>query len=721
MVGQTIAHYRIVGKLGAGGMGVVYSAEDTRLGRLVAIKFVSAGLAGDRNAVERFRIEARAASALNHANICTIHDFGEHEGRPFIAMELMKGRTLRERLDSGPLKIPQVVDLGIQIADALAAAHSEGIIHRDIKPANLFLTERGPVKILDFGLAKLMPRRISSEGTAAVTSRGSDQLTTLGATLGTVSYMSPEQAAGEDLDGRTDIFSLGIVLYECATGRPPFSGKTAAVVLSAILNRAPVAPSIVSPDTPPRLEEVINNCLEKDRELRYQAAADLRAELKRVKRDLDSAQSRSTGGVEDQAEDQAEVQKGLTPAGTSRRHGVTPGVPPTPGPAGTYRRSALIVGGVVLSVALAIASYWLWPRPTVQEGPRDASLNPGGAGVTSEAAIRSQLDLAVAKLEAGDLRAALVSADDVLQAVPNHAAASDIRDRAQAQIARLDAALARTRRSLAAGDAAGAAKALEEARAITRTAPEIADLSAQLVAQFTGQAEAARQSARPPRSPALPAPAGRGEAAASASAQAAEQTRPLQPAAARAETGLAPVRTEPPVAIEPAPAGAQPTPPGPAERSVDVAARRPASAAAAPADRPADPTRSPAQAAAAPVAPPRAPDVAAPSTEDDDAAIRRVVATYARAIETKSVALFRTAKPNLSAEEERRLTAAFSGPSQRVDVTILSIERRGDRASIRLNRRDTIDAAGRQRTAESRQTMTLTRARNGWVIDEIGQ
>ena len=717
MVGQTIAHYRIVGKLGAGGMGVVYSAEDTRLGRLVAIKFVSAGLAGDRNAVERFRIEARAASALNHANICTIHDFGEHEGLPFIAMELMKGRTLRERLDSGPLKIPQVVDLGIQIADALAAAHSEGIIHRDIKPANLFLTERGPVKILDFGLAKLMPRRISSEGTAAVTSRGSDQLTTLGATLGTVSYMSPEQAAGEDLDGRTDIFSLGIVLYECATGRPPFSGKTAAVVLSAILNRAPVAPSIVSPDTPPRLEEVINNCLEKDRELRYQAAADLRADLKRVKRDLDSAQSRSTRGVEDQAEDQ----KGLTPAGTSRRHGVTPGVPPTPGPAGTYRRGALIVGGVVLSVALAIASYWLWSRPTMQEGLRDASQDAGGAGAISEEAVRGRLELAAARLAAGDPRAALVSADDVLQAVPNHAAASDIRDRAQAQIARLDAALARTRRSLAAGDAAGAAKALEEARAITRTAPEIADLSAQLVAQFTGQAEAARQSARPPRSPALPAPPGRGEAAASASAQAAEQTRLLEPAAARAETGLAPVRTEPPVAIEPAPAGAQPTPSGPAERSVEVAARRPASAAAAPADRPADPTRSPAQAAAAPVAPPRAPDVAAPSTEDDDAAIRRVVATYARAIETKSVALFRTAKPNLSAEEERRLTAAFSGPSQRVDVTILSIERRGDRASIRLNRRDTIDAAGRQRTAESRQTMTLTRARNGWVIDEIGQ
>lgn len=696
MVGQTIAHYRIVGQLGSGGMGVVYSAEDTRLGRPVAIKFVSAALAGDRQAVERLRIEARAASALNHPNICTIYDFGEHEGRPYIAMELMKGRTLRDRLDSGPLKIQQVVDLGTQIADALAAAHSEGIIHRDIKPANLFLTERGPVKILDFGLAKLLPRRISSEASAAVTAGGSDQLTTLGVTVGTVSYMSPEQAAGEDLDGRTDIFSLGIVLYECATGRPPFSGKTAAVVLSAILNRAPVAPSVLSPDTPPRLEDVINNCLEKDRELRYQAAADLRADLKRVRRDLDSAHSRSTGSVEDQED--------LKPAATTRPHGVMSAVQPTPIPADTRRRNALVVGGVVLSVALGVASYWLWPRPTIQEGARDASQDTGGVGTTSEAAVQSRLDLATARLGARDLRAALAYAEDVLKAVPNHAAASDIRDRAQAQIARLEAALARTRRSLATGDAEGAARALEEARAITPMAPEIADLSAELVGQFKGQAETARQSARSPRLPALPAPPGREGASVRGSEQAPGQASPPPPVTARAETALAPVRTVPPAAIEPAAAGAQPTPtpPVPAERSVE-ATRPPAPAASAPAGRP------PALEAASPIA------------EDFEAAIRSVVATYARAIETKSVALFRTAKPNLSAEEERRLAAAFRGPSQRLDVTILSIERRGDQASIRLSRRDTIDAAGRQRTTESQQTMTLTRTGSGWVIVEIGQ
>ncbi len=250
MVGQTISHYRIVGQLGAGGMGVLYSAEHTLLGRSVAIKFVSAELAGDRHAVERLRVEARAASALNHANICTIHDFGDHEGRPFIVMELMKGQTLRERLLSGPLKIAQIVDMGIHIADALDAAHSQGIVHRDIKPANLFLTDRGQVKILDFGLAKLLPQHGALETTETpVTARG--------AAVGTVWYMSPEQATGEELDGRSDVFSFGIVLYECVTGHPPFTGRTAAVVHSAILNRAPTPPIVFNPEMPLRLMEVI--------------------------------------------------------------------------------------------------------------------------------------------------------------------------------------------------------------------------------------------------------------------------------------------------------------------------------------------------------------------------------------------------------------------------------------------------------------------------------
>ena len=238
MIGRTISHYRILAQLGAGGMGVVYRAEDVRLGREVAVKFVSHDFADDEQAVQRLRSEARAASALNHPNVCTIYDVGEVDGHPFIVMELIKGSTLRDRLDSGPLKIHQIVDIGIQIADALHSTHSDGIIHRDIKPGNIFLTTQEHVKVLDFGLAKLT---VDVEG--ANTRGATLDRTAAGVTLGTIAYMSPEQASGEQLDGRTDLFSLGVVLYECATGRHPFSGQTTAVTLAAILNRPPVAPA----------------------------------------------------------------------------------------------------------------------------------------------------------------------------------------------------------------------------------------------------------------------------------------------------------------------------------------------------------------------------------------------------------------------------------------------------------------------------------------------
>src|SRR5262245_37055743 len=287
MIGRTISHYKILGHLGSGGMGVVYSAEDVRLGRPVGLKFVSEEMAKDGLAMGRLRAEARAASALNHPGICTIYDVGEFEERPYIVMELLTGQTLRDKLLNGALKVSQILDVGIQVSDALDAAHAKDIIHRDIKPANLFVTDRGQVKILDFGLAKTsQPYDREAASTAA-----HSNLTPEGVALGTVAYMSPEQASGEALDGRSDLFSLGVVLYECATGRPPFTGKTPALVLSAILNKAPVAPMILNPELPPKLQDAITNCLEKDPELRYQAAAGLRADLRRIRRDIESGHS----------------------------------------------------------------------------------------------------------------------------------------------------------------------------------------------------------------------------------------------------------------------------------------------------------------------------------------------------------------------------------------------------------------------------------------------
>jgi serine/threonine protein kinase len=706
MIGQTLSHYRILGALGAGGMGVVYLAEDERLGRQVAVKLLPSDAVKNQQALDRFRLEARTASSLSHPGICAIYDIGVHESAPYIVMELLRGETLRERVARGPLKIADVLDIGIQLADALGVAHDQGIVHRDIKPANIFVGDKLRVKILDFGLAKLAREQQDQAAAAEVTAaagppRFDNNLTTPGTAIGTVSYMSPEQARGEEVDSRTDIFSLGVVLYEMVTGRQAFVGSTSAVVFDAILNRAPMSPVLLNPDTPPRLQEAINSALEKERDLRYQHAADLEADLKRIRRDL---QSGATASVRHAGSESVVAQPiasptantTLTPpvtAPTTAASAAQPGPGSGPSPAAGRGRWWGLAG--LVGAGAVVAALWLPSGGRVPATGPDQEVQ-----VAAEEVRRARV-----RFDARDYRAALAEATAALTHDPGSAEAAKIKGDAEARLAELEGLLEQASRAIADNDGVQAAGLLARAQELAPGDGRVAEVAARL-----REVEPPRRAeVRPEPRPLPPPPAARQE----------QPTSPpvrTGPAAGIGPPPATPPPLPPPVVIAPPPVVTAPPPTVPPPPAVPTpepakAERRPEPEVETPPPAPA-----PARAAEPPAPAP------APARESDDAAIRRAIGTYERAIESKDLALFRSVRPDLSADEERRLRASFEQVTrQQIDIRIETITVTGDTATARLARQDTVDMGGRSQTSRSTQTLRLARRNADWIIVELGR
>ena len=632
MIGRAISHYRVLSTLGSGGMGVVYLAEDERLGRQVALKFLPADSAASPQALERFRVEARAASSLSHPGICAIFDIGDDQGTPYIVMEALKGESLRDRINRGPLKVVDLLDIAIQLADALDAAHSQGIIHRDIKPSNIFVGDKHRTKILDFGLAKLAQSSTSlssgSETRALNSTRR--ELTMPGSALGTVSYMSPEQARGEEVDTRTDLFSLGVVLYEMATGIQAFGGSTQAIIFDAILNRTPQPISHINPLIPPRLESLITTALEKERDLRHQHASDLEAELKRIRRDLESSQL------------VAATRTTVAPAADGRSATTRFSTQTTT----TSRRSWVLVGsGALVVMALAVTGFNLWSNTPSRVAVAPAANTPPAASPVA----------------------------------PSDAAAP-------------------------------ATEPTPPPAAVATPAPEpVAPPKPQ------NTAPPARPTPQP-QQPVRPTP----EPRSGAERPAQPTTTPTPPSRPNADlpaTGTVGVQAPPASPVQTPPQASQPAPTSPAPTPAPAAAQPQPTPPAVETPAPQPPPKS---AAAAP--PPTQPAIPPTSpVESDEALIRGVVRTYQRAFETKSIDLYRTVRPGLSAAEENRLRTSFSqiNAPQQVDITIEELRVEGRMATVRLSRRDTMVSGGRRQSASSRQTLRLEKRGASWIIIEV--